>query len=337
MITSVSFTADGKEDYINDVLYKTVPKKGYTWDDVEKAKHAEGRRFYYWKDVLTKEVRVGYKNPTLRKCVMKRTFEFCPDKVNVLFGPNGSGKTTILRAIAGHCMCGQDENNLDGYTSLMKFARSFAFVDVVKKKDYAKVFSEVILKTKRNASEVVWDGAPVFYENMAGRINYGIAGDMVGGIIQNFKEEVAWTLNKNSTSAGQKTIMLLHKLVQIAENFMKPSDLIKEAEKASSKDDYFRERIKPALEYYKSQLSETPVRPTILLDEMDRSLDLLNVFSLYSNMLPALMKKFSVQIIIVSHSPIVLMDKIYGSEDYNVISMDNKYTKECLKTLKSLI
>ena len=337
MIKSVRFTADNKEDYINDVLYKTVPRKGYTWEDIENAKKSRDFRLRYKKDDMTKEVRVGYKNPMLRKCVMKRTFEFSEDKINVLFGPNGSGKTTILRAIAGHCLCGADDRNLDGYTSLLKYTKSFMFLDIKGKLDYMKALLEAIHKNKRNSSEVVWDGAPVFYENMARRMNHGIAGEMIGGIIRDFKEEVMWTLDSKSSSAGQNTIMLLQKLIRIAENFMKPDDLIQEAQAVIKKDDYFAQRLETTIEYYKSQLSETPGRPTILLDEMDRSLDLLNVFGLYSNLLPALMKKFGVQIIVVSHSPIVLMDKIYNSEDYNVISMDKKYTKECLKTLKSLI
>ena len=35
------------------------------------------------------------------KYLIGRTFEFQPGKLNIIFGPNGCGKTTILKAIAG--------------------------------------------------------------------------------------------------------------------------------------------------------------------------------------------------------------------------------------------
>ena len=46
----------------------------------------------------------------------EKTITFDPDKINVIFGPNGCGKTTILKAIANVCLCG-DKNSMDGYTN----------------------------------------------------------------------------------------------------------------------------------------------------------------------------------------------------------------------------
>jgi predicted ATPase len=67
----------------------------------------------------------------------------------------------------------------------------------------------------------------------------------------------------------------------------------------------------------------------MLFDEIDKSMDILNIFYLYSEILPKLIKETGIQIIMVSHSPLVLLNKI--RENINFISVDEKYTDECLK------
>ena len=49
---------------------------------------------------------------------------------------------------------------------------------------------------------------------------------------------------------------------------------------------------------------------------------------LYKDFLPKLVKKFNIQIILVSHSPLMLTNIIQNSPYYNFISIDKKYTKE---------
>ena len=73
---------------------------------------------------------------------------------------------------------------------------------------------------------------------------------------------------------------------------------------------------------------------TFLFDELDKSLDILNIYNLYVNVLPAFVKKTGVQVIIISHSPMVLMDKIRNNEMYNFISIDEDYTNACLKLME---
>ena len=51
--------------------------------------------------------------------------------------------------------------------------------------------------------------------------------------------------------------------------------------------------------------------------------------------MPRVVKRFGVQIIIVSHSPLLLTRNIYENPLYNIISMDDEYTSECLKKLKN--
>ena len=54
-------------------------------------------------------------NKTLFKNVVERTFEFFPDRINILFGPNQCGKTTVLRAIA-HSI-----GIIDGWPKIFKY------------------------------------------------------------------------------------------------------------------------------------------------------------------------------------------------------------------------
>ena len=52
------------------------------------------------------------------------------------------------------------------------------------------------------------------------------------------------------------------------------------------------------------------LKNTFMFDEMDKSMDIMNVAFLYGELLPALVKRFGVQIIIVSHSPLILTRNI---------------------------
>jgi hypothetical protein len=70
----------------------------------------------------------------------------------------------------------------------------------------------------------------------------------------------------------------------------------------------------------------------MLFDEVDKSMDILNVFLLYTEALPMLVEKTGVQIILVSHNPLVLLNKI--REKFNFISIDDEYTNECLKLVE---
>ena len=72
---------------------------------------------------------------------------------------------------------------------------------------------------------------------------------------------------------------------------------------------------------------------TYLFDEIDKSMDILNVHALYKDILPDIIDRFGKQIIIISHSPVVLLDEIYKSDKYNFISMDEEYTEKCRNLL----
>ena len=161
----------------------------------------------------------------------------------------------------------------------------------------------------------------------------------MGGLIESFGEEMLWHINQSSTSAGQKTMYLISKLANVLKKMPTTDELIAEnLEKRKEVNEIGQKKLDAMMRYYEKHLvRDTALRPTLLLDEMDKSLDLFNVIALYTDVLPAIARKFNVQIIVVSHSPVVLLDKIFHSPDYNIVSMSNTYTRNCRKSLKTLI
>ena len=99
--------------------------------------------------------------------------------------------------------------------------------------------------------------------------------------------------------------------------------------------DVWESAYKAQLDYYMGFENSFKNLPgTFLFDELDKSLDIVNTCYLYNTVLPQLVKTTGVQIIIISHSPIVLSEKIRNNEMYNIISIDEDYTKECIKLLE---
>lgn len=335
MILSIYFSGKGKDDYINNRTYREVPKKGISQDEFDEiAERTHCRGFEY--DRVSRTVFAGYENPLLRKALRDKTVSFAQDKVNVLFGPNGCGKTTIIKTIANHCLCGDEDSN-DGFTNLMKHRPGFSFDEY---RDYDALLKEQIESSSGNQAEISWDGGPVFYENLTQRDkrSRGVFGALVGGLIESPAEELLWHFDGNKISAGQKTLYLIRKINSILGKIPRPEELIEANRNKHKRANSLWQGILDAqLKYYKSfYKGYSEVKPTILLDEIDRSLDLLNVLVLYTELLPKIVSD-GCQIILVSHSPLMITKKIMESEYYNVISLDDKYTKACIKLNEKII
>ena len=128
MIHSIEFKKDVKKGYIFNKKTKKVLRKNYKdWTPeqiesfIETEKKRTGSKFCLGRnpyDYFYYEVSDGYANPQLIKNLVGRKITFEKDKINVLFGPNASGKTTIIKTIARYCLCG-DTNNCDGYTNVV--------------------------------------------------------------------------------------------------------------------------------------------------------------------------------------------------------------------------
>ena len=262
-------------------------------------------------------------NPVLLTNLYNRKFKFADKKINVLFGPNASGKSTIIKAIAAHCLCGEDTRVQDGLTNFKKYNPTDygLFEDRTKEK-----FLNLIDKTAGNIVNVDWDGGFVYNDNFSNRRSVSI-GDLCGGVIDDVGEEIHYILGKGKISMGQNSIYLINKLTQICTNKFSIDDIDTSFEKEYKRvNDVWGNTWKLAYDYIKEKHTDDNASLTIMLDEIDKSLDINNIIMLYTEVLPKLVQKYNIQIILVSHSPIILSNKIYNSEYYNIISLDENYT-----------
>lgn len=258
-----------------------------------------------------------------------KSFMFEPGKVNIIFGPNGSGKTTILRAIAGNAGIKRD-----GFTSL---AEPFSFIGWGDTCDRERVKS-YIEGLKKNSSKVKWSGNVIYYDNFAEteRVGYNRIGDMCGTVLGDFKDEIAYRFGNQKSSSGEKAKWLINKIFRFQEGKLTLEKLFKPTLERNVNDTWAKTFKEQDLYYrtFPDYAKETPL--TILFDEPEVNFDIATVWYLYDKALPAMCKKFGTQIITVSHSPLILSDEILNNEYVNIISLDENYTKSLKKFLGTL-
>ena len=337
MVKSLTFT--GEYGYITEKIEEPMcPVRGYGMSGNAHKKYTEKEqdRLDKWKKKHNewKKHKDDYANPHLVKNLLNRKFEFEEGKINIIFGPNASGKTTILRAIAGNAGCD------DGYPTLMSPLDIHDFGE----KASLDGFKEKLTKKMRNSADIEWDGVPVYYDNFANRTNRGSLGDLSGSVLgDDLITEVQYIMSKDKVSLGQNSIYLINRLFDIAQSHLSFKDIFKQyvnedgTRKKMRVNDVWEDAYNIQLDYYMGFPNSCENLPgTFLFDELDKSLDILNIYNLYVNVLPEFVKKTGVQVIIISHSPIVLMDKIRNNEMYNFISIDEDYTNICIEKLGEL-
>lgn len=340
MIKSITFT--GKFGYINETIPEpdcSVRGYGCGWKrftDEEKKLIAEYEKEYkYWED----NQKGKYMYPEMVKNLIGRKIGFESGKINLIFGPNASGKTTILKALAGV------GGTTDGYAKLLgpiEIRTSYSSSDITRE-DMDKNIEYLM----QNSADVEWDGAPIYYDNFSNRKTYGYFGDLGGSVLGNdIMTEMTYIMGKNKISLGQNSIYLMKRLFSMAQEKLCYADIFSKYltkdgkfKKSNQVDvngvwyDAYKVQMKYFLEKEKGFV-KSPV--TFLFDEIDKSLDIANIYSLYTDVLPSLVKETGVQVVIISHSPLVLSDKIRNNEMYNFISIDEGYTESCLENLKKL-
>ena len=283
---------------------------------------------------------IGYTNPQLVKNLLDRKIEFEAGKINVIFGPNASGKTTILKALAAYCCCGSADT-LDGWTNRFFITPTNASdrYDIFSKnkRDEDEVVEDSIRKLMVNVADVEWDGVAVYSDNFSNRRTYGSFGELSGSILgDSGMAELQYHMDKGRMSLGENSIFILNKITAMMQNEVSLDDVLGDR-KLSANDRWvsmFNANIR-RLERIYGESEHQNLKNTFIFDEMDKSMDIMNVAFLYGDLLPALVRKFGVQIIIVSHSPLILTRNIYENPLYNIISMDDEYTSECLDKLKN--
>ena len=343
MIKSLTFT--GEFGYITDKIPEPeCPVRGYfgkrknssyrlrEFSESEKEEIKKYEKDYKeWK-----KHKNDYANPNLVKNLLNRKFEFEAGKINIIFGPNASGKTTMIKAIAGNAGC------KDGYPTLLEPLSIRSFYEETTQENFRKTLNKMM----KNSAIIEWDGVPVYYDNFADRMtrSHSSIGDLCGSVLgDSIATEIQYILRKDKNSLGQNSIYLINRLLDIAQNHLSFKDIFSKyvnedgTKKSFNVNDTWADAYNVQLDYYMGFENSCKSLPgTFLFDELDKSLDIFNIYNLYVNVLPEFVKKTGVQVIIISHSPLVLMNKIRNSDMYNFISIDEDYTKTCIEKLTEL-
>lgn len=332
MISSVTFPEKGKGYVYETIEEPSEPNRGYReYMDMTPKEFAKAKAQYKRDHAEWEKHKDDYVNPFLAETLIGKTFDFKDHNINVLFGPNACGKTTLIKTIAGTALV------TDGFTKLAQpmeirhaFGEDMTLQHVMEHVEYLK----------QNTSTVVWDGSPVYVDRFSETYakNNHIAGGLVGSLFGTFAEEVMYRVGKNRISEGQKTNYLLSKIIQnglqersIEELISPDLDRVRKGFNSVWKNCY--EMQAEYLMSFENYAKKSPT--TFVFDEIDKSLDIMSVYRLYTEELPRIVEKLNLQIIMVSHNPIVLCDAVYNSEYYNIVSMVDDYSENARETLKN--
>lgn len=349
-IHSIRFTDTHKEGFLFKHATEYKLKKGKTYEDYEKAQNDPQKYRKYGRDIkdhFFKEVDCGLANKLANKCLINKTFNFSTDKINILFGPNASGKTTILKAIAKYALCGSSMD-LDGPTNVVKYTANdfYSLFDEFRKLSVDDIREKTTNErwTKGNPMEIDWDGNSVYYHNFDGRRKSGTADDFVGTIMGDFGSALLFHMDEKSMNAGKRSIRILGQFEGICNQNVNLREIVtsrhlETLEKLKENPtDSVVETTRAVYEYILEHLGEDKgtYQNTILFDEIDNHLDIPSVITTYRDVLPYLQSINNHQIITVSHSPFVLSPTVCDPDKYNIISMSDKYTENVRSLLKTI-
>jgi predicted ATPase len=250
--------------------------------------------------------------PTKLPNIRKKKFEFKPG-LNILFGPNGCGKSTILKTLAGRL------GILNGGHTKIITARDLDRTN----KDIVSNLSNINIKKEKVGCTIETDGSRGFYyrgneitsENISSFFFHNE--DMSPDGITSFEEQIAGLTGTPShgTQQTQKIFKVLEKISKIP-----PKDTLQTPNP-------------PELEFLQQQLwkniPETE-KFTILLDEPDNHLEIPFQHLFLLRVLPNLAKNH--QIIVATHNPIAL--KIPKTVAH-FVDFNKKYTELCRSMLES--
>ena len=342
-VHSITFTNTNKNGYLFEKAYKSVLRKGKTQEMYEAALKDRERHKKYGSDIYNYffyERTDGLKNKLANKCLVNKTIEFSTNKINVIFGPNGSGKTTILKAIAGNALCCHD-GNLDGFTNVTAYEpisfRGKKYNDFNYTLD--DLYNQAIFNKVKNSVILNWDGNPVYYHNFDNIRKTGSFDDFAGTILGSIENNLIYHMNAGKMNSGLKALYIFDKLFNIAKSNITTESIIDEAENIiiPKCNDIWKSVYQIQIDYLKSKYNNTTTHQnTILLDEIENHLDVLTVAEIFTYYLPELKNINNQQIIIISHSPLVLSETICNPDTYNIISLDKKYTSNIKKLMKTI-
>ena len=227
--------------------------------------------------------------------------------VNVIYGPNGSGKTMLLDII-GHYTFVQGKGwSKEVSFSEVGFHSSLYNFDI--KKDYLDQ------KSKFGICELDWDGVPVFKTQgiLPKEWSSWVVSKIMCGCPN--EEDISYdklkTIHKEHMSNGQTANFYINNLLEL---------VVPDLSLLKSENKWSREYKNLVADYVLTLKGGG--KPTILIDEIDGVLDFDNLYKFWNVSVPELAKRF--QIIVITHNPFFI-------SDYNIIG--RQYYEKSLRLL----
>ncbi len=254
--------------------------------------------------------------------VKDKTFSFTPG-LNILFGPNGCGKTTVLLTAAAYAGCGdRGWSNPVGENGRPMLCERGSPEDRLT--PYPDRFA--LTAPGKCKATVSWDGVPAFLHTVDIRMSGRFSDNA-----EEFNEQLGAIMVKQS--AGQSVVGML---VRMKQYLAKQPDLTDEKKTFSirgehvsvgSCNDIWEEYITSFVAYVKSLPVPSEKRVTVLVDEPDKALSIPNQHVLWTKVLPSLAEKY--QVITASHSIFSL-----AAPSANIIEMEAEYVDECERCVR---
>ena len=341
MIKSIKFPKEG-EGYIYtkpENPGKAPDKKNFRYRDYNSNTHkSEFNQEKYDRDYKEWEADKKFYDENKGKFInpaasvlIGKTFNFEPGKLNIIFGPNGCGKTTILKAIAGNAGI-----NGDGMTKAADPLDVFGWDNDT---ESIEAVAKHIEKLKQNTADVVWDGNVVYYDNFAHTFSLGNSffGGLEGTALGSFSDEITFRIAGSKTNAGRRAMWMLGNVLEYQKMGLTIKKIFEPFLKKKKQNDTWYKSYKTQDKYFQQfENYDKEVPMTMLFDEPEVNFDIMTVYNLYTKVFPAICKESGMQIITVSHSPIVMCDEILSNEYVNLVSLDDNYTSQVKDLLRTM-
>lgn len=224
------------------------------------------------------------------------------DGINVIYGPNGVGKSVLLKQLAYYTFVSGKgwSRGITPKTEQFSHESYFYRFDI-------KEYLEKEKKNKLGKCELDWDGVATFKSNGALVDANRIVAEIMCGCDN--KEDLPFDKLKhmelNNLSNGQRSLLYIENILNLT-----IPDLTIPVDPSG----YFKDYGKIVSNYVSTLPRDG--KPTLLLDEIDNYLDFDNLYLFWKNVIPKLVKKY--QVIIVTHNPMFLNERmnIIGKEFY---------------------
>ena len=238
--------------------------------------------------------------------------------VNIIVGPNGSGKSTLLNLIRKYILINIDKQDAKNVDSLFDY--------------YTKSDKD---------EDHMFDGIDVYSDYRLASFNFVHMDELSKGGSDRWLDSFSsfsHSFASMNASTGEAVKVALHHL--FSKMFDKKTNLkfpIEELQKTVEEgNSWWKANAQRYLEYVKKH--EIPFKKeeaefTVIMDEPDRNLDLLNIDEIYSILS---IRKEQTQIISVVHNPLLIY-KLSKCDDVNIIEMENGYVNKIKKAIDKIV